>query len=47
VNDESFRDKTKALEHAKKAALAIKERNAEILDTLARACFINGHKQIF
>jgi tetratricopeptide (TPR) repeat protein len=42
ANDESFRDKTKALEHAKKAAELSKEKNAEILDTLARAYFING-----
>ena len=35
--DEKFRDKIKALEHAKKAAELSKERNAEILDTLARA----------
>jgi tetratricopeptide (TPR) repeat protein len=42
ANDESFREKTKALEHAKKAAELSKEKNAEILDTLARACFING-----
>jgi Flp pilus assembly protein TadD len=41
-NDESFRDKVKALEHAKKAAELSKEKNAEILDTLARAYFING-----
>jgi len=42
ANDESFRDKSKALEHAKKAAELSKEKNAEILDTLARAYFING-----
>ena len=42
TNDESFRDKVKALEHAKKAAELSKEKNAEILDTLARAYFING-----
>jgi tetratricopeptide (TPR) repeat protein len=42
ANDESFRDKVKALEHAKKAAELSKEKNAEILDTLARAYFING-----
>jgi tetratricopeptide (TPR) repeat protein len=42
ANDESFRDKAKALEHAKKAAKLSKEKNAEILDTLARAYFING-----
>ena len=42
AKDEKFRDKIKALEHAKKAATLSKERNAEILDTLARAYFING-----
>ena len=31
-----------ALEHAKKAAELSKEKNAEILDTLARAYFMNG-----
>lgn len=42
ANDESSRDKVKALEHAKKAAELSKEKNAEILDTLARAYFMNG-----
>ena len=42
AKDEKFRDKIKALEHARKAAELSKERNAEILDTLARAYFING-----
>jgi len=42
ANDESFRDKVKALEHAKKAAELSKEKNAEILDTLARAYFMNS-----
>lgn len=42
ADEESFRDKAKALEHAKKAAELSKEKNAEILDTLARAYFING-----
>lgn len=42
ANDEGFRDKVKALDHAKKAAELSKEKNAEILDTLARAHFING-----
>jgi tetratricopeptide (TPR) repeat protein len=42
ANDESFKDKAKALEHAKKAAELSKEKNAEIMDTLARAYFING-----
>ena len=39
----AFRDKVKALEHAKKAAELSKEKNAEILDTLGMAYFINGH----
>jgi len=42
ANDEKFQDKGKALEHAKKAAELSNERNAEILDTLARAYYING-----
>lgn len=42
ANDEKFQDKGKALEHARKAAELSKERNAEILDTLAHAYFING-----
>lgn len=42
ANDEKFQDKGKALEHSKKAAELSKERNAEILDTLARAYYING-----
>jgi tetratricopeptide (TPR) repeat protein len=42
ANDETFRDKVKALEHAKKTAELSKEKNAEIMDTLARAYFING-----
>jgi tetratricopeptide (TPR) repeat protein len=42
ANDESFGDKVKALEHAKKAAELSKEKNAEILDTLGRAYFMNG-----
>jgi tetratricopeptide (TPR) repeat protein len=42
ANDESFKDKAKALDHAKKAAQLSKEKNAEILDTLAKAYFING-----
>lgn len=42
ANDETIRDKAKALEHAKKAAELSKEKNAEILDTLARTYFING-----
>lgn len=42
ANDEKFQDKGKALEHAKKAAELSKERNAEVLDTLARAYHISG-----
>jgi tetratricopeptide (TPR) repeat protein len=42
AKDEKFRDNGKALEHAGKAADLSKERNAEILDTLARVYFING-----
>jgi Flp pilus assembly protein TadD len=42
ANDESFRDKAEALEHAKKAAELSKGKNAEIMDTLARAYFMNG-----
>ena len=39
-----LRDGIKALEHAVKAAELSNEKNAEILDTLARAYFINGKK---
>jgi len=42
AEDERFRDNGKALKHAKKAAELSKERDAEILDTLAQAYFING-----
>jgi len=42
ANHENFRDKAKALEHSKKAAELSKEKNAEILDTLAIAYFRNG-----
>ena len=42
AKDEKFQNKLKALEHAKKAAELTKESNAEILDTLARAYYING-----
>jgi tetratricopeptide (TPR) repeat protein len=42
AKDEKIQDRAKALEHAKKAAEISNERNAEILDTLARAYFING-----
>ena len=41
AKDEKFQDKLKALEHATKAAELSNERNAEILDTLARVYFIN------
>jgi tetratricopeptide (TPR) repeat protein len=42
AGDEQVRDKVKALEHAKKAADLSREKNAEILDTLAHAYFVNG-----
>ncbi len=42
AKDEKIQDKAKALEHAKKAAELSKGNNAEILDTLARAYFMNG-----
>ena len=42
AKDEKFQDKSKALEHAKKAADLTKQRNAEILDTLARVFYVNG-----
>ena len=42
AQDEKYQDKRKALEHAKKAAEFSQEKNAEILDTLAQAYFING-----
>lgn len=42
ANDEAFQDKAKALEHAMRAAELSKGRNAQILDTLAKAYFING-----
>ena len=45
AEDEKFRDKAKALEHAERAAALSKEGNAEILDTLARAYFVNGKMQ--
>lgn len=41
--DEKVQDNAKALEHAKKAAELSNERNAEILDTLASAYFINAN----
>lgn len=43
--DEKFRDKAKALEYALKAAELSKWKNAEILDTLATAYYINGRSQ--
>jgi len=42
AKDEKFQDKLKALEYAAKAAELSSERNAEVLDTLARVYFING-----
>lgn len=42
AKDEKFQDKLKALEDAVKAAELSNEKNAEILDTLARVYFING-----
>jgi len=44
AKDEKLRDKVKALEHAVRAVEMTKEKNAEALDTLARAYFINGKK---
>lgn len=42
AKDEKVQDRAKALKHAKKAEELSKGKNAEILDTLARAYFING-----
>jgi len=42
AKDEKFQDKLKALEYAVKAAELSNERNAEIMDTLAKTYFING-----
>jgi tetratricopeptide (TPR) repeat protein len=42
AKDEEVRDKLKALEHASKASALSKEKNAGVLDTLARVYFING-----
>jgi tetratricopeptide (TPR) repeat protein len=42
AKEEGVRDRLKALEHASKAAALSKEKNAGVLDTLARAYFING-----
>jgi tetratricopeptide (TPR) repeat protein len=44
ANDEKLQDKVKAIEHAVRAVEMTKEKNAEALDTLARAYFINGKK---
>lgn len=43
ARDEKFRDKGKALEHARKAAELSHGTNAEILDTLAEAYFVSGN----
>jgi tetratricopeptide (TPR) repeat protein len=42
AKEEGVRGKLKALEHASRAAALSKEKNAGVLDTLARAYFING-----
>ncbi len=42
ATDEKFQDEIKALVHALKAVELTKEKNAEALDTLARAYFANG-----
>lgn len=42
AKDEKYRDKSKALEHARKAADLSREKNAQVMDTLAKAYFING-----
>jgi tetratricopeptide (TPR) repeat protein len=42
AKEEKFQDKLKALEHAVKAAELSNEKNAEILDTLAKVYLING-----
>jgi tetratricopeptide (TPR) repeat protein len=42
AKDQKFYDKEKALQYAQKAAALSERKNAEILDTLARAFFING-----
>ena len=44
AKDERIRDKVKALEHAVRAAEMTKGKNSEVLDTLARAYFINDKK---
>lgn len=44
AKDEKLQDKVKALEHAVRAVEMTKEKNAEVLDTLARVYFINGKK---
>jgi tetratricopeptide (TPR) repeat protein len=45
AKDDKIRDKAKALEYARQAAVLSKEGNAQILDTLATAYFINGKVQ--
>jgi tetratricopeptide (TPR) repeat protein len=45
AKDEKIRNKDKALEHAKQAAMLSHEGNTEILDTLATAYAINGKLQ--
>lgn len=44
ANGKNFQDKLKALEHAAKQVELSNERNAEILETLARVYFIDGWK---
>jgi tetratricopeptide (TPR) repeat protein len=42
AKDDKLQDKVKALEHAVRAVEMTNEKNVEVLDTLARAYFING-----
>jgi len=42
AKDAAVRDNVKALVHASRAAALSKEKNATVLDTLARAYFVNG-----
>jgi tetratricopeptide (TPR) repeat protein len=44
AKDDKLQDRVKALEHAVRAVEMTKEKNAEALDTLSRAYFINGKK---
>jgi tetratricopeptide (TPR) repeat protein len=44
AKDEKLQDRVKALEHAVRAVEMTKEKNAEALDTLARAYFVNNKK---